>query len=98
MQTFFSVLFAIIKYVPVVKELWDRLLTEYIKMQIEQMRKADIEAIRKAIYEKDQRDLEGQLFNNPGKPSGLDGVINVPELPGVPNSEASRDKRDPMAK
>lgn len=48
------------------------------------MHKEDREAIRKAIYEHDQRDLERQIgSSSPGEVSNAPGTIIVDELPNV---------------
>ncbi len=90
MTGWFGFILAIIKAVPSLKSWWDQLVALYVADQLDKFQKADRDAIRKAVYEHDQRDLEGQIGNiNPGKPSGLPGTHIVDSLPGVvPNPKA----------
>jgi len=56
----------------------------YIDQQIAEIHKADRLAIKKAIDEQDQRDLEKQIGNpNPGEASHSHGSIIVDALPNV---------------
>jgi hypothetical protein len=80
----FSIIFAIIKAIPAVKSWWDQLVTFYVNKELENFKEADRAALRKAIHEQDQRDLEKQLGNpNAGEPSNAPGSVIVGELPNV---------------
>jgi hypothetical protein len=84
MSEIISLLLAIFKAVPVLKEAWDRLLVLYIEHQENEMLEADRAAIRKAIDGQDQRDLEKQIGSTvSGKPSGIPGTEFRDSLPGV---------------
>ena len=88
----FKIVLALLNAVPKLKELWDEALAAYIKNEISKMHEKDRAAIRRAIYEHDQRDLEKQLFNNePGLPSGLPNTEFRNDLPnvGLQNSKKS---------
>lgn len=79
-----SLLTAIFKAIPVLKGFWDEMVTAYINSQIATMKKENREAIRKAIYEQDQRDIESAIGSpTAGEQSGLPGAVVVDELPGV---------------
>jgi hypothetical protein len=95
----FSTVVAIIKAIPIIDKWFKQLATFYVASQINELHEADKEAIRKAIYEQDQRDIEKQIGSTRvGKPSGVDGVERRDTLPGVvQNSEKSGDRRDDMA-
>jgi hypothetical protein len=76
--TAFNLIIAIITAIPKVKELWDQLLAYYVSSKIDDLHEADREAIRKAVYEHDQRDLERQIGNPyPGERSLLPGTYVV---------------------
>lgn len=80
----FKFILALLNAVPKLKELWDEALVLYIKNEIKKMREKDIQAIRKAVFEHDQRDLEKQLFgDSSGKTSGIPGTEFRPDLPNV---------------
>lgn len=77
---------AFIKAVPVIKKWVEQLIALYVAQQIKAMREADREAIRKAVYDFDQRDLEKQIGSTkPGEPSGLPGTHIRDSLPNVPS-------------
>lgn len=62
----------------------DKFISWYISEAIEKMKEADREAIRKAVYEQDQRSLEKQIGDrNPGERSNLPGAGVVDSLPNV---------------
>jgi hypothetical protein len=97
-----AVILAVINAVPKLKEFWDQLLVLYFQKEVEKLRKRDVEAIRKAISEKDQRDLEKQVFGkDPNYRSGIDGVRIVDKLPnvtGVQETKASGNTGDDLVK
>lgn len=85
-MTLLQFLLAAFKVIPVLKNIWDELVAEYVAKKIEEMKRENREAIKKAINDYDQRELEKALGNpNPGEHSGLPGTVIVDELPGVPN-------------
>lgn len=71
-----SLLTAIFKAIPSLKSWWDDIVSMYIETKINSMRKENKEAIKKAIYGQDQRDLESSS-----------GYSQVGELSGVPNTD-----------
>jgi hypothetical protein len=85
-------LLALFKAIPVLKQAWDELIVAYTASQYANMKAENAAAIRKAIYEYDQRDLEKLLDpNRAGLPSGIDGVLPADSIPiaGVPDSGKS---------
>ena len=94
MPSWVSVTIAIVTAIPKLKDAWDGLLAWYLKKKIDEMRADDREAIRKAVYEHDQRMLEKQIGNpTPGLPSGLPGTIIRDDVPPnvLPGTEKKRD-------
>lgn len=80
----FATILAIIRAIPAVKSWYDQLTALYVQAEIARMRHADREAIRKAVFDHDQRELEKQLGNpHPGEASGLPGTHVVDTLPNV---------------
>lgn len=80
----FNFLLALFKIIPVLKGFWDDLVTMYIERQIENLKAENKAAIRKAIDEKDQRDIEKLLgSDHTGMPSGISGTTIVHTLPNV---------------
>jgi hypothetical protein len=84
-------IYGVIKAIPILDK-WADLFTNYYVMKaIENLKEEDWAAIRKAIDEQDQRNLEKQIGNKkPGEPSNLPGVDLRDTLPGVgvvPNSD-----------
>lgn len=75
MSSVIGLLLAIFKAVPALKALWEQLLVLWLHSQIEGMKKENRNAIKKAIHDYDQRELEG-LLGNPraGEHSGLPGT------------------------
>lgn len=79
-----TLLTSIFKAVPLLKEMWDKIIALYIQNEYEQMKEENKTAIRKALVTHDQREIEKLL--NPtqaGQPSGLPGTVIVPSLPNV---------------
>lgn len=96
MSAFLSALLAIFKAVPTLKTWWDQLLTMYVKHSINEMHEADKEALRKALNEHDQRDLETQLGSTiSGEASGAPGTELRDTLPGV-QAETGGDTSSPV--
>jgi len=82
--TALSIILAVFKSIPVLKEWFDKLVVLYVNYQIDNMKEDDRKAIRKAIDEQDQRDLETQIGNpNAGERSNLPGTELRDSLPGV---------------
>lgn len=67
--TILSGIVALLKAVPILDSWFKELLNLYFQMKLEQHDKDFIEAIRKIVFEKDQRDLERAIGSpNAGKP------------------------------
>jgi len=79
----FSAILAIIKAIPSIKSLVDSFVSYYVGQQIAAMKKENKDAIRKALNEHDQIDLEkalgnpsaGEVSNNPGT-----SIIDAPPI------------------
>lgn len=79
-----SLLLAIFKAIPTLKSWWDDLLVMYVTKAKNDITKDNVEAIKRALNEHDQRHIETQLGSETsGKPSGVEGTIIVNSLPGV---------------
>ena len=79
-----GILLAAFKAIPPLKDLWDQIVVEYTTTQLANMKKENALAIRKAIFEKDQRDLEKLLDpTKSGEASGLPGSEIRHDLPGI---------------
>jgi rRNA-processing protein FCF1 len=75
---------AFIKAIPALKSWFDFMIAEYIKKELETIKKEHREAIAYAINQQDQRPLEAVLKNpKAGKPSGIAGTDIVNDLPRV---------------
>jgi hypothetical protein len=79
---------AIFKTFPILKDLFDRFVAQYTQNQIANMKAEYQSAIKKAILDHDQIDLEKSLGSQfAGLPSGnagshvVDHVIGVPDAP-----------------
>lgn len=57
----FSTIIAIIKAIPILQKWFEELFVLYFNMQVDSMRAENVKAIRKAIDEKDQREIEKAL-------------------------------------
>ena len=80
-----SAIISIITLIPRVKAWFDELVSVYVQMKIASMKRENREAIRRAIIEHDQRDLEKAIGNPyPGEPSGEEGteIIDGPPIGG----------------
>lgn len=88
MGEIFGFVYALIKAIPIVKSWVDQFSAWYVERAIREMKDADKKALRKAVYDQDQRDLERQLGNShPGEVSGIGGTDIVSTLPNVvPNT------------
>lgn len=75
---------AIFQAIPKLKDLFEALVAEYVAAQIQSMKTEQRAAIKKAIDEQDQRDLEKAIKSpRAGAPSGIAGAVIVDDLPGV---------------
>jgi hypothetical protein len=76
-----ALLTSIFKAVPALKQLWDLFIATYIASQINTFNEETKAAIRKAIYDHDQRDLEKLIGSTkPGKASGVPGAVIVDDI------------------
>jgi flagellar biosynthesis protein FliP len=79
-----SLLISIFTAVPALKQLWDQIIAAYIATQINTIKEEYKAAIRKAIYEHDQRDLEQAMGSaKSGEASGISGAVIVDDI-GLP--------------
>ena len=77
----FSFLLAFLKAVPVLNSWFEQFVAFYTNAAIDRMQKENRDAVRKAVQEYDQRELEKAVGNpNPGEPSGQQGseIISGP--------------------
>ena len=81
----FSTILAIAKAIPVLDSWLSQFMAFYTQQKIASMKDEDYQAVRKAVLERDQRDLEKAAGNpNPGEVSNAPGseIISGPP-PGV---------------
>jgi hypothetical protein len=79
-----SGLVGLIKAIPIIDRWFQSLLTFYVNSQIDKMERANFEAVKKAIYDRDQRDLEKAIGSpNAGESSHNPDTVIVDGLPGV---------------
>ena len=77
---------AIAKAIPILDEWMQKLVVYYFNSSVDKMRKENIDAIRKVLVNKDQRDLEKAIGSpSAGLPSGNPESDIVDSLPGVPD-------------
>lgn len=82
--TILAIIMAIAKDVPIVDGWIKQLTTAYMLAKIAKMDKANRDALKKAIEEGDQRDLEIAMGSSgAGEMSGVPGSVVVDKLPGV---------------
>lgn len=80
-----SIVLGILKIIPILDQWFQSLSAAYIQERLDSMKSENVAAIRKALDDKDQRDLEAAVGNpNPGLPSGDAGsqIIDMPP-PGI---------------
>jgi hypothetical protein len=78
---------AIARAVPVIAEFLEKLSVAFTASRLASFRKENLEALRKAVKEYDQRDLEKAIGNpNAGEPSGDAGSEIVDSIPPGVNS------------
>jgi hypothetical protein len=83
-STILSIALAVFKAVPILKEVWDQLIALYISREIAAMKQENKDAIRKAMDEHDQRDIEKALGSKrAGEHSGSTDTVVVDSLPNV---------------
>ena len=84
----FSAILAILNLVPQLAKWFEGFVSWYVDRQINSMDQENRDAIRKAVFEHDQRDLESATGSqHPGEPSGIPGTVLRDTLPGVPRGE-----------
>jgi hypothetical protein len=82
--TVLSLLLALFKAIPALKDMWERLLAMYIERQQAMLKEELRLAIYNAIHQKDQRGIEEVIRNpNHGKPIEIPDSQIVDSLPGV---------------
>lgn len=82
MGTAISIILGILKVIPILDAWFQALSKAYIEDRIAGMKKENRDAIRKAINEHDQRDLEKAVGNpNPGEASGDAGAQIIDNRP-----------------
>lgn len=75
----------IVKAIPVIDKWIQQFIVYYTNKKIDEMERENVAALKKAIYEYDQRDLEKAIGNpNAGEESHAPGSEIVDDLPGVP--------------
>lgn len=79
-----SIILLVLKAIPSLKSWWDELVSLYITTQIDNIKADNLEAVKIAINQQDQRKLE-MAFGNPqaGERSTIAGSQIVNSLPGV---------------
>jgi len=86
----FSGLLALIQAIPVVDKWVQQFIVYYVSKRKNEMKAENTAALRKALDEKDQRDLEKAVGNpHPGEPTSFPGTELRDTLPGVPDSKGS---------
>lgn len=84
MSQFITLIISISKAVPIVNNWIQELIVAFTNQRIDSMSKENRESIKKAIEQKDQRDLEKAMGSiNAGELSGIPGTVVVDKLPGV---------------
>lgn len=83
-----TTILALIKAIPIIDQWVQQLIAAYVGARIASMQKDNLDAIRKAIQDHDQRDLENAIGSpTAGKPSGDAGSVVIDDTPlGVPKS------------
>lgn len=82
MGTAITIILGILKAIPILDAWFQQLSTAYTVGKIASFKKENLEALRKAINEKDQRDLEAAVGNpHPGEASGDAGAVIIDAPP-----------------
>jgi hypothetical protein len=89
--TIFSAVLAVLRSAPALAGLAlkfisavENFVTWFINNRIDQMAKENRDAIKKAVVDQDQRDLEKAIGSpTAGEPSGIPGTVIRDALPGV---------------
>lgn len=77
-----TAILGLIKVIPIIDGWIQLFVSAYVANQIDTMKKENKDAIRKAIQDHDQRDLEKAIGNqNAGKPSGDAGSTIIDHPP-----------------
>jgi len=83
---FFALIVGIVRAIPIFAGWFDQFVAYYTNQRIDEMSAENLAAIKTAIQQKDQRDLEKVLGNpNAGEPSNVGGTVIRNDLPGVHN-------------
>lgn len=87
MTAIFEGIAAIAGAIPVIDKWLQQFIAWYFNNQLASMRSDILAAVKKAIEEQDQRDLEKQMGSTKaGEPSGIPGTVIRDSLPGVQNT------------
>jgi len=79
-----SLLIAIFKAIPALERQWDAAVVAYIKQRRDVLRKETRDAIKKALDDQDQIDLENSMGAvEAGQQSHRPGAVLVDSLPGL---------------
>jgi len=79
-----TIIIGIVKAVPIIDKWLEQLMHAYFLYKVSIMEKENVEAIRKLIEERDQRDFEKAIGSKkPGEPSGDDGAVIIDRPPGM---------------
>jgi hypothetical protein len=79
-----SLLLALFRAIPILDKWFQTLMVEWFNRSVDKMQTENLAAIKKALSDYDQRELEKAIGNpNAGEPSGNPGSTIVDELPGV---------------
>lgn len=93
--TIVSLLLAIFKAVPVLKDTWERLLAMYISHKDAQLKEELRLAIYNAVHQKDQRGIEEVIGNpNAGRPVDVPDSQIVDSVRGVAPHGVRNQKAD----
>jgi hypothetical protein len=83
-MAFFSAIAAVAGAIPIFDKWLQQFIAWYVQNKIATMIKENAEAIRKAVQEQDQRELEKTMGSSTaGEPSSLPGTEVRDSLPGV---------------
>jgi hypothetical protein len=79
-----ALLLSLIKAIPALRDIFERLVSLYIQSEISSMKSENLNAVRMAITEHDQRDLEKAIGSpTAGIASGDPGSVIIDHPPGV---------------
>jgi hypothetical protein len=77
-----AIILGLLQAIPILDRWFQQIAVAYARIRLDQMKKENLDAIRKAIEEHDQRNLE-TVIGSPtaGKPSGDPGAVIVDRPP-----------------